>query len=60
MIIDRKTAIHLICIGKASRISVVTQDGRQYVAIDRHDKQRVDHYWMTVYDYKYFPEMKRC
>ena len=46
MIITKEYAKRLIRQGKATKSSTLKTDGRGfvYIAITRHDKQRVDHY----------------
>jgi len=59
MLISKKNAISLIKDGKAGNKTFVWQHGvnheltqPQYVAIDRYDLQRVDHYTPTKQDIK--------
>ena len=46
MIISKQYAQRLIKTGKAEHVTTLHQDqqGRVYVAINRLDKQRIDHY----------------
>lgn len=50
MILKKETLVKLIKEGKAQYTgktedrSIVNHDNRKYVAVDRLDKQRVDHY----------------
>jgi hypothetical protein len=44
MIVTRKHARHLIAAEEAVETCLVTHEGRTYVAIDRYDRQRTDHY----------------
>jgi len=44
MIISKKYALKLVKLKKAEVVGVITQDGKKYVAINRFDKQRTDHF----------------
>lgn len=46
MIITKQTAQRLIRNGKASGSGLVYDDGKTYMALIRHDQQRVDHYFI--------------
>jgi len=44
VIISKEYAKRLIKAGKAAALCPVTDNGRRYIAIDRYDLQRTDHY----------------
>lgn len=44
MIIERSSALALVDAGSAREVTLVNWQADQYVAIDRFDAQRVDHY----------------
>jgi hypothetical protein len=52
MIITRKYALSLIRAKKAVVTTMVNEDKRNYMAMDRVDLQRVDHYPVAPADYK--------
>ena len=44
MIITKQTAQRLIRTGKATETGLVYDDGKTFMALVRHDQQRIDHY----------------
>lgn len=47
MIISKNYAKALVKLGKAVELGTVVHDGREYMAINRHDLNRVDHVKIT-------------